>query len=553
MNEKDTVKKYKNRFYIVSIVLVVIMCIQGLYWAGVLYEEEKPPVSENSERELSNSETAPSVKTGSEKEPSLSETDSSVKAGSEMKPSASEEDSSAKADSEKEPSASEEDSSATAGSLPDAASTKMAAAASTAESEEDGNAETSSGSLFYDGYNLEQVVVLSRHNIRSPFRGPSSAIYTNTPHEWFDWSSNSGELSLRGGALETMMGQYFRKWLEAEGFFPDNYHPTEEAVRIYANSKQRTIATAQFFTAGLLPTAREPIEYHAEYDTMDPVFTPQLTFVTDEYAEDVRAQIKEIFTEKVEGLEDNYELLTDVIDMEESEAWQDGTAGPLRTDDLEIVLKNNAEPAMTGSLKRACSISDAMILQYYEEPDKKKAAFGNDLSPEEWKAIGEIKDVYGDVLFTSPLVAPNTAHPLLQEIVSELNEDEREFTFLCGHDSNIGSVLAAIGSDDYVLPETIERKTPIGSKLVFCRWRGQDGSEKMSVSIVYQSSEQLRNRTLLDLENPPVVFPISLQGLDKNEDGLYDAQDVMNRLDQAIKEYDNLLEEYGVEELDNAA
>jgi glucose-1-phosphatase len=45
------------------------------------------------------------------------------------------------------------------------------------------------------------------------------------------------------------MGQYFRKWLEDEGLFPENYQPEEEDVRIYANAKQRTVATARFFTS----------------------------------------------------------------------------------------------------------------------------------------------------------------------------------------------------------------------------------------------------------------------------------------------------------------
>lgn len=55
------------------------------------------------------------------------------------------------------------------------------------------------GSLSRDGYQLEQVVVLSRHNIRSPLSGSGSVLGSITPHEWFAWSSNPSELSLRGG------------------------------------------------------------------------------------------------------------------------------------------------------------------------------------------------------------------------------------------------------------------------------------------------------------------------------------------------------------------
>ena len=71
------------------------------------------------------------------------------------------------------------------------------------------------------GYTLERVVVLSRHNIRSPLSGSGSMLYEITPHEWFEWTSKSSELSLRGAMLETLMGQYFRLWLEDEGLFPE--------------------------------------------------------------------------------------------------------------------------------------------------------------------------------------------------------------------------------------------------------------------------------------------------------------------------------------------
>src|SRR5699024_3046340 len=136
------------------------------------------------------------------------------------------------------------------------------------------------------------------------------------------------------------------------------------------------------------------------------------------------------------------------------------------TDDLKILLKEKEEPAMEGSLKLANTASDALILQYYEEADAKKAAFGNNLTDKEWEDIAHIKDVYGDVLFTAPSVATNVANPLLKEIKNELANDSRKFTFLCGHDSNIASVLAALDFESYKLPESIEKATPIGSKVV---------------------------------------------------------------------------------------
>ena len=399
-------------------------------------------------------------------------------------------------------------------------------------------------SLSRDGYTLEQVVVLSRHNIRSPLSGKGSILGEITPHEWFSWSSAPSELSLRGGVLETEMGQYFRKWLEEEGLIPDNYRPEGNEVRLYANSKQRTITTSQYFGSGFLPAAGLDIEYHVEFDSMDPVFSPNLTFVSDAYKEYAEAEIRALFTDKINDLADNYTLLADVIDVKDSNALKNGTFTGFRTDDTEFILNQDAEPAMSGSLKTGCSVADALVLQYYEEPDELKAAFGHQLTDDQWKEITEIKDLYVDVLFTSPLIAVNVAHPLLQEIRAEMDAEGRLFTFLCGHDSNVASVLSALGAEKYVLPDAIETQTPIGCKLVFSKWTDAEGKSFWGVDIVYQTPEQLRTMPLLTLDDPPSVFPIVLSGLDRNQDGLYAEEDMLEHLDQAIEAYDTLVEDY---------
>ena len=221
----------------------------------------------------------------------------------------------------------------------------------------------SNGAMTHEGYTLEQVIVLSRHNIRSPLSGSGSVLGSITPHEWFEWTSGSSELSLRGGVLETEMGQYFRKWLESEGLITENYHPTNNEVRIYANSKQRTIATAQYFTAGMLPTANMNIEYHVEFDKMDPIFNPQLTFSNQDYASDAEAQIKEMFSDKIAGLSDNYDLLSKVLDIEKSEGYKKGEISAFDVNDSVFSLEEGAEPAISGSLKTASSASDALVLQ----------------------------------------------------------------------------------------------------------------------------------------------------------------------------------------------
>lgn len=398
---------------------------------------------------------------------------------------------------------------------------------------------------FKGKYKLKEVVILSRHNIRSPLSTNGSALSKMTPHEWTEWSSAASELTLRGGVLETEMGQFFRKWTVEEGLFKENYVPTVDEVNLYANSMQRCIATAQYFSSGFMPVAGLHVNHRYVPSKMDPIFFPRLTKSSEAFRTEAMKQInamggKDGLVGINKGLKDSYDMISKVLDMKQSEYYKKGEVKDFVDNDTRITLNLNQEPGMKGSLKNANSASDAFILQYYEEPDALKAAFGHKLSLEDWTKIARIKDVYGDVLFTAPIVAVNVAHPLLQYMYDELNADTRKFTFLCGHDSNIASVDAALGVEDYSLPNSIEKKTPIGSKLVFEKWVDAAGKAYVAINLVYQSTGQLKQMSLLDLRHTPQIYALKLKGLTQNTDGLYTFEDVNNRFLQAIRAYDDI-------------
>ena len=398
---------------------------------------------------------------------------------------------------------------------------------------------------FKGKYKLKEVVILSRHNIRSPLSTNGSALSKMTPHEWTNWSSAASELTLRGGVLETEMGQFFRKWTIETGLFKDNYVPTIDEVNVYANSMQRCIATAQYFSGGFMPVANLRVNHRYVPSKMDPIFFPRLTKSTEAFRTEAMKQInamggKEGLVGINKSLKESYDLIAKVLDMKQSEYYKKGEIKDFVNNDTQITLELNQEPGMKGSLKNANSASDAFILQYYEEPDGMKAAFGHKLTTEDWTKIAKVKDVYGDVLFTAPIVAVNVAHPLLQYMYDELNDKDRKFTFLCGHDSNIASVDAALGVEEYSLPNSIEKKTPIGSKLVLEKWVDAAGKAYIAVNLVYQSTDQLKQMSLLDMQHTPQIFSLKLKGLNQNTDGLYTFEDINARFLQAIRAYDDI-------------
>lgn len=402
---------------------------------------------------------------------------------------------------------------------------------------------------FKQKYQLKEAVVLSRHNIRSPLSDSKSDLGRMTPHKWTEWTAPKSELTLRGGVLETQMGQYFRKWAEDAGLFPVNHTPDADDVNVIANSMQRCIATAQYFTSGFMPVGGIKVIHRYMPSKMDPLFNPQLTKVSPEFIDTAMEQIKAMGGKKgIKGINEaiapDNAMITEVLDVDESPMAKEKNPklNALNNYDTELLWEVYQEPRLkSGSaLKELNSASDALILQYYEQPDTLKAAFGHNISRKDWEKIAHVKDTYQDVLFTAPIVAANVAHPLIQYMYDELRSPARKFTFLVGHDSNLSSVATALGVEEYELPNAIEKKTPIGSKIVIEKFLGADGKEYADINIVYQSVDQLRNMELLDLNNPPIIYPLTLKGLQKNTDGLYLMSDVNARFEQALRDYENI-------------
>lgn len=402
---------------------------------------------------------------------------------------------------------------------------------------------------FKNKYQLKEAVVLSRHNIRAPLSDSKSDLGRMTPHEWTRWTAPKSELTLRGGVLETQMGQYFRKWAEDAGLFPINHTPDADDVNVIANSMQRCIATAQYFTSGFMPVGGIRVIHRYMPGKMDPLFNPQLTKVSPEFVATAMEQIKAMGGKKgIQGINEaiapDYAMIAEVLDIDDSPMAKEKNPklDALRNYNTEFLWEVYQEPRLkSGSaLKELNSASDALILQYYEQPDSVKAAFGHDLSRSDWEKIAHVKDTYQDVLFTAPVVAANVAHPLIQYMYDELRSPSRKFTFLVGHDSNLSAVATALGVEEYELPDAIEKKTPIGSKIVVEKFVGADGKEYADINIVYQSIDQLRNMELLDLDNPPKIYPLSLKGVQRNADGLYNMEDVAARFEKALRDYENI-------------
>ncbi|MGQ7113328.1 hypothetical protein ACUOFC_41710, partial [Escherichia sp. TWPC-MK] len=60
-----------------------------------------------------------------------------------------------------------------------------------------------------EGYQLQQVLMMSRHNLRAPLANNGSVLEQSTPNKWPEWDVPGGQLTTKGGVLEVYMGHLF--------------------------------------------------------------------------------------------------------------------------------------------------------------------------------------------------------------------------------------------------------------------------------------------------------------------------------------------------------
>ena len=376
-----------------------------------------------------------------------------------------------------------------------------------------------------DNYTLEQVVVFSRHGLRAPLSSPTSTLGKITPNQWPQWDTPASYLTTRGGVLESYFGHYFNEWLVDNKLLTENTCPSENEVYIYTNSLQRTIATGQYFTVGAFPGCIVPIIHKEKLGTMDPVFFPVISDDNPEFKQAAITSINQTAHAKgIEGLNqklnNTYQDLSNIINYTQSTNCLADKQCDFTDLPTKIIIEKGKEPGITGPLRTGTSIADAFILQYYEGAPLQDIAWGKIKNNKQFEQLVAIKEYYNTILFGSPVIAKQVAANLINYINQTFSEkNHTKFTFLVGHDSNVASLFSALKIKSYTLPDQFET-TPIGGKVVFQKWRdNHSGEALMKIEYFYQSTDQIRNLTQLNRNNPPHKVTLEMENCPTNTMG----------------------------------
>ena len=323
--------------------------------------------------------------------------------------------------------------------------------------------------------------------------------------------------------------------IQGGGFEPGmNQKETKEAIKNEANNGLKNTrgtlamartqaphsATAQFFITGAFPGCDVPVHHQEKMGTMDPTFNPVITDNSPEFREKA---LKAMESERQKmQLTESYKLLEQMTNYADSPSCKEKKVCSLADAKDTFSADYEKEPGVSGPLKVGNSLVDAFTLQYYEGFPADQVAWGEIKTDQQWRVLSKLKNGYQDSLFTSTEVAQNVAKPLVKYIDKTLVTEQAKapkITLLVGHDSNIASLLTALDFKPYQLHDQQER-TPIGGKIVFQRWHDKNANQElMKIEYVYQSSEQLRNASVLSLKSPAQRVTLELKGCPVDANG----------------------------------
>lgn len=394
---------------------------------------------------------------------------------------------------------------------------------------------------------LEQVTIVSRHGARAPLghnHKLDKMVDTSDPaRKWLRWNARGGHLTLRGSVLEYASGVYWGHVMREAGLKCD---PSE--VYFSASPRQRTVWTARNFAAGAFPDMDIDVQYSGPRDfkpeLQDTRFLPILNsspastgvpFDTLAF----QAEVMREYDSLAAAIPVDYEYIENLLGLQRSRYGKPHFDRNLRFTVLFGPEGTLEEPTHDGTgLSDARSAADALLLQYYEMADEQAAALGQQLDFDDWKRVAGVVSASIRILFSAPIVSVDTAHDMLLMLRDNIVAPGRKFNFFCTHDSMLMALISALRVQPYELEGAIEPDTPVGTQIVFEKWR--KGHEELGrVKLVYDPVERIKAETPAEiLSGSPASIDLEFVGMERNADGFYAWEEVLELIDRTIAAYD---------------
>ncbi|GLQ49976.1 histidine-type phosphatase [Dyella flava] len=410
-----------------------------------------------------------------------------------------------------------------------------------------GNAATATPSSDGD---LQLVIVLSRHGVRSPTAKPGALdVYASRP--WPSWPVAPGYLTPHGKQLMAMMGSWYRAYYADAGLLPAKGCLDQASVYITADDEERTLESAR----GLL----DGFDAHCSLDVHtspkrgpDALFSHDFSNASDaDRSLAAAAVLGRLGDDPARLAAVHASLLADMqavlLGCTPGGCTAAQTAGKkvLMDQDSSVTsASGDGLIAIKSPMHNASTFAENFFLEYAEGMPMSDVAWGR-ITAVKLGQLLALHSSYSDISLRTPVLAKAYAGTLASRIAATLQQRAAskpvtgaigqpgtKFIFLVGHDTNI-ETLGGLLDLHWMLSEQPVDPTFTGGALVFeLRRIAKTGQYVVRAYYVSQSLEQMRHSMPLDLQHSPEQAPIFIPGCSQSTPG-YDCP--LERFSQLIE------------------
>ncbi len=350
-----------------------------------------------------------------------------------------------------------------------------------------------------NGGKLLKMVALVRHGVRAPVQSPETlAQWSLKP--WPRWPVGRGELTPRGARLVSAQWREMRESLAWNGLLPGEGCPGPGDVYVYADSEQRTRATAAALLEGLAPgcglgyLTRSP-----DLKGPDPLFHPVAGGLCRPEQNSSTAEVAP------ETLEVSLRPELDIMGRLAGPAAPAlcrayGLPEGCTFAALPSRLTSDGPgglPQMKGALSIGSSLAEIWLLEAAQWPERQPAWGG--LTPDELLGIMPVHTREFNAVQRAPSVAGPEGSALLAAMSAALTGSHPDpavnaasLVVFVGHDTSIAHVAALLGLR-WKTGSWPADAVPPGAALLLGLWRTDEGNTLVRAGFAAQDLGVMRS------------------------------------------------------------
>ena len=366
-----------------------------------------------------------------------------------------------------------------------------------------------------DGMQLERVVLLYRHGVRTPLPGEVQ-LDEATGKPWPVWKQAPSLLTPHGIAGVKLMGAYDRQRLAALGLFAPRGCPPARQLWFWANTDQRTIDSATVLAEAFAPGCHVAVG-HLPRGSEDPLFHPIEANTTDWNAADAVAAIQSATGGPDALIAPHADALATMAQVmgcggTHDPAW----CSPAQWHGSLALAPESGHMVLTGPVATTSGTAEVILMAYAEGRPLPEVGWGR-TDAQRLQQLSQLHALLFDIHARPDYMAERVASSMSRRLLELLhNTDAPRLSVLVGSDNNIVALASVLGVH-FQLGGYAKDDPPIGGAFGIEVWKDNSGKRYVRLFYQAQSLDQLRGLQVLDEKTPPATLALVPHGCESEK------------------------------------